>query len=348
MVCPLVGPLLIFTLSQLISTRNAPIILGTRAILYPLATGNTVVFKGSELCPKTFYALTRIFIDAGFPPGTLNLVYHSRENAAAVTNALISHKAVRSINFTGSTATGAIIAERAGRELKPVLLELGGKAPAIVLDDADIETAANGCAMGATAHAGQVCMATERVLVHKAISDKFIPALKEAVQKIAPDSGPAPTLVNTGGADKTRSLVQKAIESGAKVLAGNVDLDAGTPNMRPVILTDVNENEQDGLWYTESFGPQISVRVVEDEEEAIRIANDTDYGLSSAVFTKDLARALKIARRLETGAVHINSMSIHDEAVLPHGGFKKSGFGRFSSSWGLDAFLQTKQITYME
>ncbi|KAK0255479.1 hypothetical protein B0A54_10292 [Friedmanniomyces endolithicus] len=326
---------------------NAPYILGLRAFIYAIAAGNTVVLKGSELSPRTFWALGSVMKEAGLPDGVLSVIYHRPEDAVAVTNAIIESAVVKKVNFTGSTLVGSIYASKAGKELKPVLMELGGKASAIVCEDAEVEGAAMQCAMGAFIHAGQVCMATERILVNRKILDEFAEALKSASEKIYAKEGEAPVLVAKATVEKNHKLLADAVAKGGKVIAGDVETrEDSAYRMRPVIVSDVKKGMD--LYYTESFGPSVSLIAVESDEEAIEIANDTEYGLSGAVFTQNLGRGLKIAKQIDSGAVHINSMSIHDEATLPHGGVKKSGWGRFNAQWGLEEFLKLKTVTYME
>jgi acyl-CoA reductase-like NAD-dependent aldehyde dehydrogenase len=329
---------------MLIGSRNATFILGFRAVTYALAAGNAVVFKASEVSPRSLGVVGTVFREAGLPDGVLNVIQHHPEDAAAVTKALIEHPAVKKINFTGSTAVGRIIAELAGKNLKPVLLELGGKAPAIILDDADIPLAARACAMGAFLHSGQICMSTERLLVEKGISAKFADELKVAIEEMFPSSGPALVLMSNVGVKKNKGLLADAESKGASVIFGDAKAQEKQEGyMRPVVVKGVKKGMD--LYYTESFGPTVSFFEVENEEEAIQIANDTEYGLSSAVFTKDLGRGLRLAKRIESGAVHINAMSVHDEPGLPHGGVKSSGFGRFGSH-GIEEWVKTKTITY--
>ena len=325
-----------------IAPWNAPIILGTRAFLYAIATGNTVVLKGSELCPRTFWALGSIMKEAGLPDGVLSVIYHRTSDAAEVINTIIEHPHVRKVNFTGSTITGSIIASKAGKELKPVLMELGGKASAIVCEDANLDNAAMQVALGSFLHAGQICMATERILVNRKIIDQFAEALKGASGKVYARDGDAPILVAKAGVEKNHKLLDDATSKGAKVLYGDVAAkELSDFRIRPVIISDVKK-EMD-IYYTESFGPTVSLIAVNSDEEAIEIANDTEYGLSGAVFTESLGRGLKIAKEIDSGAIHINSMSVQyvasaaifrypadtfdsDEALLPHGGVKKSGW----------------------
>ncbi|EMC99866.1 hypothetical protein BAUCODRAFT_63852 [Baudoinia panamericana UAMH 10762] len=330
-----------------IAPWNAPYILGARAWVYALAAGNTVLLKGSELCPRTFWAFGSIMKQAGLPDGVLSVIYHRPEDAVAVTNAVIESPIVKKVNFTGSTLVGSIIASKAGKELKPVLMELGGKASAIVCEDADVEKAAFQVALGSFLHAGQVCMATERILVHRSVLDQFAEALKGAAEKVYAPANDAPVLVSKATVEKNHKLLSDAESKGAKVLYGDVAAkESSAYRIRPVIVSGVKK-EMD-IFYTESFGPTVSIIAIESDEEAIAIANDTEYGLSGAIFTESLGRGLKIAREIDTGAVHINSMSIHDEPLLPHGGVKKSGWGRFNAQWGIEEFLKLKTVTYME
>ncbi|KAL8305523.1 hypothetical protein RB597_003684 [Gaeumannomyces tritici] len=325
---------------------NAPYILGVRAVALPLAAGNTVVLKGSELSPRTMWGIVSAFADAGLPAGALNVVFSSRDNAAAVTGALVAHPAVRKINFTGSTAVGRIVGRLAGENLKPVLLELGGKAPAVVWEDADLDLAANQCALGAFLNAGQICMSTERVVVHKKVAAEFKAKFAASANRFFAPGGPAPVLVQAQGVARNRALVRDAVAKGAEVVLGDAEEGegAGSENqMRPVALAGVTPDMD--IYRTESFGPTVSLFEVESEDEAVRLANDTEYGLSAAVFTEDLRRGLRIAGRIESGAVHINNMTVHDEPGLPHGGAKSSGFGRFNAS-GLEEWVKTKVVTY--
>ncbi|EHL02158.1 ALDH-like protein [Glarea lozoyensis ATCC 20868] len=327
-----------------IAPWNAPHILGVRSIAFPLAAGNTVILKAPELSPLTSLGFVTALHDAGLPEGVLNLIAHSAKDAAEITNHLIAHPAIKKINFTGSTNVGRLIASAAGKHLKPVLLELGGKAPAIVWEDADLDAAAMGCVVGAFLHGGQICMSTERIIVHANIASKFEEALKSAVAQFAPNDSPEPVLINAGGVTKNQSLLSDALSKGATIIHG--DAQAGTgAKMRPVIIKDVKPEME--IFQTESFGPTVSLFSVSSEEEALRLANDTEYGLSSAVFTRDLARGLRFARGIESGAVHINGMSVHDETALPHGGVKSSGYGRFGAS-GLEEWVRTKTVTFKD
>ncbi|KAJ9645509.1 hypothetical protein H2204_001089 [Knufia peltigerae] len=319
-----------------IAPWNAAFILAIRAVATPILCGNTAVLKASELSPRTHHFIGEIFQEAGLPAGVLNIVHHSREKAAEVIEAMIAHPSVRKINFTGSTAVGKIIAKTAGLHLKPVLMELGGKSSCIVLEDADLTKAAKAIVLGAFLNHGQVCMGTERVIVLRSVAEDFRRLLVKEAQ-----SFPAGKAVTVSGAQKTESLIVSAVRQGAH-------LEFGTPNvtvaaLQPTIVSGVTK-EMD-LFYNETFGPTVTLLVVDTVDEAISQANDTAYGLSASIFSRDVPKAVRCARRIETGACHINAMTIHDEPWLPHGGSKESGFGRFNGQWGLDEFLQTKTIT---
>ena len=315
--------------------------------------GNTVILKGSESAPATYWALASILHDAGLPPGCLNTIYHRPADAAQITNHLISSPVIGKINFTGSTAVGSKIAALAGKTLKPMVMELGGKASSIVCEDADLQNAAQQCVLGAFLHAGQICMATERILVHNKIERHFAEVLKVTMDNFFASSRKdtksmdVPQLISSAPVEKNKRLLADAISKGANVVYGDERGAEKSPTrMRPVVLENVKK-EMD-IYYTESFGPTVSIYTFENDEEAIELANDTEYGLTGAVFTEDLRRGLKIARAIKTGAVHINSMTVHDEPLLPHGGTKNSGFGRFNGLIGLDEWARTKVVTWRD
>lgn len=328
-----------------IAPWNAPIILGVRAMAMPLACGNTVVFKASESCPAVHRLIGTVLEEAGFPAGVVNVLTNDPANAAEIVGALIDHPAVRHINFTGSTRVGRVIAERAARHLKPVLLELGGKAPLIVLDDADLDAAVDAAAFGAFMNQGQICMSTERIVVDESVADEFVARLsaKAAMLPVTdPALGPAVlgSVVDVHSANKISALIEDATEEGARLCAGGqrngtlmqaTVLDRVTPAMR--------------IYAEESFGPVVTVVRVKGDEEALRIANATDYGLSAAIFSRDIARAWNLARRVESGICHINGPTVHDEPQMPFGGVKASGYGRFGGRTAIDQFTTLRWIT---
>ncbi|GLH76663.1 salicylaldehyde dehydrogenase [Bradyrhizobium sp. SSBR45G] len=327
-----------------IAPWNAPVILGTRAVAMPLACGNTVVLKSSEMCPGVHRLIGDVFREAGFPPGVVNVLSNAAEDAAEIVEALIAHAAVRRINFTGSTRVGRIIAELAGRHLKPALLELGGKAPLVVLDDADIDQAVDAAVFGAFANQGQICMSTERIIVDESIADEFVQKLA-ARAKALPWGDPRDhvvlgSLVSVAAAEKVETLIEDAKDKGAVVVSGGhrkgslmdaTIVDRVTPAMR--------------IYNEESFGPAKSVIRVRGVDEAVRVANDTEYGLSAAVFSRDIQRALNVAGRIESGICHINGPTVHDEAQMPFGGVKGSGYGRFGGRAAVAEFTDLRWIT---
>ena len=300
-----------------ISPWNAPYILATRSILYPLAAGNTVILKGPEFSPLCVSKLVSCLYDAGLPEGVLNLLVHRREDAAVVTKHIIEHPAIKKINFTGSTNVGRAIAELAGRNLKPVLLELGGKAPAIVWEDADLELAAKECATGAFMNAGQICMSTEKIIVHANVLESFHEEFKKAVAAFFSLDTDTPVLINANAVAVNQNLLSDAVSKGATVIFGSLGQATGA-SIRPVVLSGVTK--QMDIFYKESFGPTVSIVTAKSEEEALELANDTEYGLTAAIFTTDLRRALRMCKEIDSGAVHINGMTVHDETSLPHGG----------------------------
>jgi len=328
-----------------IAPWNAPIILGVRAVATPLACGNTVVLKASESCPRTHELIAEAFAAAGLPKGALSIVTNAPKDAAEVVGALIDHPAVRRINFTGSTAVGKIIAKRAAEHLKPVLLELGGKAPLIVLEDADLDEAVKAAAFGAFMNQGQICMSTERIIVVDAVADAFVEKFAAKASSLAvgdPREGKTPlgAVVDLKTVTHVQGLVADAVAAGAVQVSGGpargvlmpaTVVDKVTPAMR--------------LFREESFGPVVGVIRARDEEHAIALANDTEYGLSASVFTRDIARGLKVARRIQSGICHVNGPTVHDEAQMPFGGVKASGYGRFGGRAGIDAFTELRWIT---
>jgi benzaldehyde dehydrogenase (NAD) len=328
-----------------IAPWNAPIILGVRAIAVPLACGNTVVLKASEQCPRTHALIVEAFVEAGFGDGIVNLVTNAPEDAGDVVGAMIDHPAVRRINFTGSTAVGRIIAKRAAEHLKPVLLELGGKAPLIVLDDADLDEAVKAAAFGAFMNQGQICMSTERIIVVDAVADAFAEKFRAKVATLAvgdPREGKTPlgAVVDTKTVAHVQALVDEAVAQGARQINGGTSdgvlmpahvIDAVTPDMR--------------LFREESFGPVVAIVRAADEAHAVELANDTEYGLSASVFTRDIARGLRVARLIKSGICHVNGPTVHDEAQMPFGGTKASGYGKFGGQAGIDSFTDLRWIT---
>ncbi|WP_313801735.1 aldehyde dehydrogenase [Sphingobium sp.] len=324
---------------------NAPIILATRAIAVPLACGNTVVLKASEQCPRTHGLIIEAFVEAGLGGGIVNLITNAPQNAAEVVGAMIDHPAVRRVNFTGSTAVGRIIAKRCAENLKPVLLELGGKAPLIVLEDADLDEAVKAAAFGAFMNQGQICMSTERIIVVDAVADAFAAKFQAKVGTMAvgdPREGKTPlgAVVDMKTVAHVRSLIDDALASGATQLNGG---EANGVLMPAHVIDGVTPEMK--LFRDESFGPVVGIIRARDEAHAIQLANDTEYGLSASVFTRHTGRGLKVARQIQSGICHVNGPTVHDEAQMPFGGVKASGYGKFGGRAGIDSFTELRWIT---
>jgi benzaldehyde dehydrogenase (NAD) len=331
-----------------IAPWNAPVILGTRAIATPLAYGNTVVFKASENSPRTHAAVVRALDDAGLPPGAINLITHEADDAPEVVDELIAHPAVRRINFAGSTRVGRIVAEKAARHLKRVLLELGGKAPMIVLEDADLDQAVAAAKFGAFMHQGQVCMSTERIIVDRTVSEAFSRELGERAAALHvgdprdPETQIGP-LVSEAAVKRVSELVEDAVSKGAELVTGGEPDGSLYP---PTVLKGVTRGMR--IYGEESFGPVVGIIAVDHADEAVRVANDTEYGLAAAVFGEHMPSALDVARRIESGICHVNGSTVHDEAQMPFGGVKASGWGRFGGKAALEEFTELRWITVQQ
>src|SRR4051812_4974935 len=319
---------------------NAPVILSTRAVAMPLAYGNTVVLKASEECPRTHAAVVRALVDAGLPDGAINLVIHAPQDAPEVVDELIAHPAVRRVNFTGSTRVGRIVAEKCARHLKRCLLELGGKAPQVVLRDADLEAAADAASFGAFMNSGQVCMSTERIVVDREVAGELAEQLARRARNLVTGDprdegamiGP---VINDAARTRVLELIADARAKGAEVLAGG---ESDGNLIAPTVLAGVTRDMR--IYGEESFGPVVAIVPVDGVEEAVRVANDTEYGLSAAVFSRNVPTALAVARRIESGICHVNSSTVHDEPQMPFGGVKASGWGRFGGKAALEEFTE--------
>jgi benzaldehyde dehydrogenase (NAD) len=329
-----------------IAPWNAPVILGVRAIATPLACGNTVIFKGSENCPRTHQLIVEAFVEAGFPAGVVNYITNAPADAGAVVEAIVAQPAVRRVNFTGSTKVGKIIAMTCAKYLKPVVLELGGKAPMVILDDAVIEDAVNGAAFGCFANSGQICMSTERIIVDEKIADAFVTqfAAKAAVLPVGDPRKPEPvvlgSVIGMNTVEHCNALIDDALAKGAKLLCGGK---ATNTLMAATVLDHVTPAMR--IYHEETFGPVKCVVRVNGVDEAVACANDNEYGLSSAVFGADIARAFNVARRIDSGICHVNGPTVHDEAQMPFGGVKGSGMGRFGGKAGVAEFTELRWIT---
>lgn len=325
---------------------NGPVVLAARAIAYPLVCGNTVVFRASETSPRTHELIAEAVAAAGFPAGTLNFITHDLSTAPEAVEALIAHPAVRRINFTGSTAVGRIIGEKAGKHLKRCILELGDKSPMVVLDDANVDDAVTAGIFGAFLYQGQICMTTERIIVDEKIADAYV-AKFAARAKDLPLGDPTlqsacvlGPVISMKAADRLKGLLEDAVSKGAKIVAGG----AGDGAMMPATVLDGVTSDM-RIYSEETFGPILSIIRAKDTEDAVRIANDTEFGLSAAVFGQNITRALDVAGRIQTGAVHINGSTVQNEAQAPYGGTKSSGFGRFDGRAVIDEFTEIKWLT---
>ncbi|MFV2003277.1 MAG: aldehyde dehydrogenase, partial [Paracoccaceae bacterium] len=328
-----------------IAPWNAPVILGIRAIAMPLACGNTVVLKASELCPRTHILLGDIMHEAGFGAGIVNVVTNEPVLAHDVVQALIASPVVRRVNFTGSTRVGRMVAEISARHLKKCLLELGGKAPFIVLGDADIDEAVKAASFGAFMNQGQICMSTERIILIDTIADEFVEKFRaHAAALPAGDPGenaaPLGAMISSEAAARVGQLVEDAVDKGADVLVG------GRPRGRYLDATVIDHvSPAMRIYHEESFGPLATIIRVASPEQAVTVANDCEYGLAAAVFGADMQVALAVAQQIESGICHINSTTVADEPQIPFGGMKSSGYGRFGGRAAIDEFTETQWIT---
>jgi salicylaldehyde dehydrogenase len=285
-------------------------------------------------------------LEAGLPAGVLNSLTNAPADAPEVIDALIAHPAVRRINFTGSTKVGRIIAQKAATQLKRCLLELGGKAPLVVLDDANVDEAVKAATFGSFLYQGQICMSTERLVVDESVADEFVSKFAARAKEL-PMGDPATTagcvigpMVSNDNGARLNELIDDAVSKGAKLVCGGYAKGAVMP---ATILDHVTSAMR--IYDDETFGPITTVVRVQGVEEAIRVANDTAYGLSSGVFGRDVHRALAVALRIDAGSVHVNGATVQNEAQAPYGGNKHSGYGKFDGRAVIDEFTDLKWIT---
>ena len=333
-----------------ISPWNAPLVLGMRSIAVPLAVGNTVVMKPSEDAPITCgLLLADVLAEAGLPAGVLNVVTNDLADAGDVVAALIADPRVRMVNFTGSTNIGRIIGVQAAKQLKPAVLELGGKNPLLILEDADLDLAVDAAVFGAFLNSGQICMCTDRIIIHHSLAEAFIPRYVERVQALAAGNPADPAtivgpLINTRAAQRVSALVHDAAAKGATLLTGDGAIQG--PNgtlIRPVVLTGVTADMD--IFAAEIFGPATVIHPVDSTEAAIDLANDTEYGLTGGVISRDLNAALDVVSRVRSGIIHINDQGIGDEPMAPFGGVKNSGYGKFGGTAGIESFTEQRWVT---
>lgn len=331
---------------SVISPWNMPCILTARGFAFPMAAGNTIVLKPSEdtpFCGGLFFA--EVLEEAGVPAGVFNVVTSSRDRVAEMGDELVENPLIKGISFTGSTPVGRSIAAKAGAHLKKCCVELGGKDSLIVLDDADMERATSSASFGGFMHQGQICMSVEKVLVHESIYHDFLAQLKARVAKLKMgDTGDKSNvigpLINDRQVERVASQIEDAVAKGAKVEIGG---GVSGRFVQPTILTNVDTSMK--VWQDETFGPVVVVVPFSTDDEAIALNNDTEYGLSSGIITRNEARALAMSKRLETGMCHVNCSSVNDEPHVPFGGSKASGVGRHGGRWSMETFTETRWIT---
>ena len=326
---------------------NGAFFLAWRTIVLPMAFGNTVVIKPSELAPVSAGLIqAEILHEAGFPAGTINVVTHAPGEAETVADAFFESRAVRSINFTGSDRTARILGERAGRGLKRTVLELGGYNPMLVLADADLDHAARAVNFGAFFHQGQICMNTRKVHVAREVHDDFVARLTARTDTLKAGDPREPgvvigPLINDAAVARTEARISDALDRGATLVTGGTR--EGRVH-RPTILTHVPADAMATRGCEETFGPLLVIEAFDDAEEALSHAQDTPFGLSAAIMTGDAARGLDMARRFDTGIVHVNGATMAGEASLPNGGTKDSGWGR-SGHYAVEDFTEIRLVT---
>ncbi|KAL0958043.1 hypothetical protein HGRIS_000219 [Hohenbuehelia grisea] len=315
-----------------ISPWNAPYVLTLRAVAVPILCGNTVVLKSSELSPRSQLVVVELFEEAGLPPGVLNFVSMSRETAPALTSEIIAHPAIRKINFTGSDRVGRILAGEAAKHLKPCVFELGGKAPFIVFEDANVQEAAKSIAFTAMLHSGQVCMSTERVVVHSNVADALVSEVKslcaslKAGDPVTDSAAKLSALFSEDSAKNIVGMIHEAVDQGATLALGDLALSGAV--LQPHLLTGVKPGMK--IWERESFGPVVGFTTFETIDEAIELANATEYSLSAAMWTTNVHTARDVAPRIRAGYVNINGSTFHSEAYIGVAGLGgASGYGRF-------------------
>ncbi|MEV6866691.1 aldehyde dehydrogenase family protein [Streptosporangium subroseum] len=290
-------------------------------------------------------AWAEIFQEAGLPAGALNVVTHAPGEAGAIADALLASPLVKRINFTGSTPTGRRLAEKAGRQLKRVLLQLSGQNPLIVAADADLDYAVNAATYGAFIHQGQVCMCARRIYVERPLAEAFAErfAARAAALPTGDPSDPATVVgpvINEWALALLDRRVKEAVGLGARVMAGGVPV---PPCYPATVLTDVPDEAE--IAQGETFGPVVVLETVESAEQAVTRANASDFGLVASVITGDTRRGLRLASALEVGIVHVNDQPVNDEPHMPFGGVKDSGWGRFGLEFAAEEFSELQWLT---
>jgi succinate-semialdehyde dehydrogenase/glutarate-semialdehyde dehydrogenase len=333
-----VGPCL------LITPWNFPLAMGTRKIGPAIAAGCTMVVKPAKQTPLSMLALADVLARAGLPDGVLNLVTSS--SASRVMGPLIGDRRARKLSFTGSTEVGRRLVVQSAQQLLRVSMELGGNAPFVVFEDADVEEAVEGALLAKMRNGGEACTAANRFYVHERLLDAFAQRLSQRMAQLRVGRGTEPgvevgPLIDSVERDKVGALVQDAIDRGASVLTGAEPLDGPGWFYRPTVLADVADDAR--VLHEEIFGPVAPLRSFSDEDEVIAAANATEYGLVAYLYTNDLRRAVRVGERLETGMLGVNQ-GIVSNAAAPFGGVKHSGFGREGGREGIEEYLETKYM----
>lgn len=326
-----------------ITPWNFPFMMVTRKVATALAAGCTMVIKPSEETPLTAYKLLEYARRAGIPEGVFEMVTGDPKEIGPM---LTGDDRIRKLSFTGSTAVGKLLAGACGDTLKKMTLELGGNAPFIVFDDADFDDALAGLVAAKLRNSGQVCISPNRVYVHAAIHDRFVAALADKVAAIRVDQGlqegfVVGPMINRAGYDKVANLVARTVEEGGKVVLGGRQHALGGLFFEPTILTELSDGM--AIASTEIFGPVFAIYRFEDESEVVARANDSEYGLVAYAYTRNLGRAFRLSREIETGMMILNSGSV-GTASVPFGGVKHSGYGREGSYYGIEEYVEVKYV----
>ncbi|KAF4471175.1 aldehyde dehydrogenase [Fusarium albosuccineum] len=333
-----IGPVLV------IPPWNGPLASALRSVAQVVAAGCTAVLKCSELSPASQAVIGLLFRDAGAPQGIVSTLQASRAAAPEITRALIANPSIRKIDFIGSSAVGSTITSMAGEFLKPVMLELSGKGPAIICEDADLDQAASLCVQGACFNHGQGCVATERIIVLRAAADDFLPSLIKRW-----DSFPTGMAVSVAAFANAQAHIQDAVDKGAKLLAGGPEPTAHGSLPATLLLIDAAANSGSmRIIDEETFGPSASVYIVDTVDEAVKLANHSKYGLTATIHSRSLQNALDIGQELEYAQVHINSVPLVGNPYAPAGGVKASGWGRNNAKWAFDEYLVEKHLTWRQ
>jgi succinate-semialdehyde dehydrogenase/glutarate-semialdehyde dehydrogenase len=329
-----------------ITPWNFPLAMITRKVAPAIAAGCTIVIKPAEQTPLSALALAELAKEAGIPDGVINIVTADAKNSVAIGKVLCDSPLVRHLSFTGSTPVGRILMEQCAPTIKKVALELGGHAPFIVFEDADLDAAVSGAMQSKYRNAGQTCVCTNRFYVHESLHDAFVEKLAQASKRLVIGPGldkgvQLGPLIDQQAIDKVEQHVQDAVAKGARVMTGGKRHTLGGSFYEPTVLAGVKK----GMLITEeeTFGPVAAVIPFTSESEVIQMANDSEFGLASYFYSKDISRIWRVAEALEFGMVGVNTGTISNE-VAPFGGVKQSGLGREGSVWGMDEYLEMKYV----